>query len=159
MTKEEAMALATARELDLVEVSPLSQPPVCKIMDYGKFQYRQNKIDQKHRKMQKKGETKGIRISLKTEQHDLEVKAKQARQFLDNKDSLKVSLVFKGRESAHAHLAQEKMKEFAKLLSDIAKIEQEPKKQGNTMMMLLLPSNKQEQPEGTITNDQSQIIK
>lgn len=154
---EEAKRMATEKEMDLVEVSPLSNPPVCKIMDYGKYLYRQNKIDQKHRKMQIKSEIKGIRFSLRTGDHDLEIKANQAKRFFSERNSIKVQLVFKGRESMHQDLAMEKMKKFAQMLVDVGKLEEHPKRQGMSMFMTMTPlPKKSEQPQEQKQAEQKQ---
>ncbi len=133
------MALAQEREVDLVEVSPRDNPPVCKLMDYGKYLYYQKKIEQKHRKMQKKTEVKGIRLSFRTDKHDIETKIKQAKRFLEDRDVVKISLVFKGREATHTGLAIEKMNYIADQLKENAHLEQPPKRQGNILMMILSP--------------------
>lgn len=137
-----ALEMAKEHNLDLVEVAPNARPPVCRIMDYGKHQYKQKKQEQKHRKMQKQTEVKGIRISLRTSSHDLETKAKQAERFFKQRNLVKVSLVFRGREHAHQELGYKKMKEFIDILGEEAVVEQEPKKQGNNLMMILAPPNK-----------------
>lgn len=136
---EDALRLAREQEFDLVEVAPTAHPPVCKIMDFGKHLYKQNKLAQKQRSKQKKSEVKGIRLSLRTGDHDIAVKMKKARQFLKEGHSLKIALIFKGREVAHHDLATEKMESFKKELADVAKIDQEPKKQGYNLFMILSP--------------------
>lgn len=136
---DEALQLAEAHGLDLVEVAPKAVPPVCKLMDYGKYLYRQNKIEQKHKKMQKQGEMKGIRLSYSIDKHDLETKIRQAEGFLKSRNSVKVTLMFKGREASHADLGREKMKMFIDALKDIAQVEEAPRKLGNSMFMVLVP--------------------
>lgn len=138
---EEAIRLAEERSLDLVEVAPKANPPVCKILDYGKYLYRLNKQEQKQKRMQKQGEIKGIRITFRIDQHDLETKINRAREFLENRNSVKVTLVFRGREAAHAELAKEKLSQFTENLKDIAQIEEAPKMQGSQMIMILNPKN------------------
>lgn len=140
MATDKAKELAKEKELDLCEVSPNSDPPVCKIMDYGKYQYHQKKVDTKHRKMQKKTEVKGVRMGFKTGDHDMEVKAKQARKFLEAGNNVKVSLIFRGRESMYKGLAREKMLKFQESLNEICSIETPPKGQGNTLIMILTPN-------------------
>lgn len=140
MSSAEALQMARERELDLVEVAPLAKPPVCKILDYGKFLYRQNKIEQKHKRMQKKTEMKTIRLSLRIDEHDLDVKAKQARGFLDEGNSVKVNLMFKGREMAHEDLGMQKVQAFFDRIKDAAAVEAPAKKQGNSINMVLIPS-------------------
>jgi translation initiation factor IF-3 len=139
MAIEKALGLAKDVDLDLAEVAPNAKPPVCKIMDYGKYQYHQKKVETKHRKMQKKTEVKGVRMGFKTGEHDIQVKAKQARKFLAAGNAVKVSLIFRGREAAYKHLAIDKMNKFAEGLSDVAKVDTLPKKQGNTLLMILTP--------------------
>ena len=139
MATDKALEQAKSKDLDLVEVSPNANPPVCKIMDYGKYQYKQKKIDQKHRKMQKQTEVKGIRIGFRTDNHDLEVKKKQAEKFLKARNIVKVSLIFKGRELAHAELAEEKMKKFGEDLAEFGNIEEGPKRQGYNLIMIITP--------------------
>lgn len=140
MSSAEALQMARERELDLVEVAPLAKPPVCKILDYGKFLYRQNKIEQKHKRMQKKTEMKTIRLSLRIDEHDLDVKAKQARGFLEEGNSVKVNLMFKGREMAHEDLGMQKVQAFFDRIKDAASVEAPAKKQGNSINMVLIPS-------------------
>ena len=139
MATEKALTLAKEKDLDLAEVAPNANPPVCKIIDYGKYQYHQKKVETKHRKMQKKTEVKGVRMGFKTGEHDIQVKAKQARKFLAAGNAVKVSLIFRGREAAYKHLAINKMNKFAEGLSDVAKVDTLPKKQGNTLLMILTP--------------------
>ncbi len=125
--------------MDLVEVSPLSSPPVCKIMDYGTYLYSQKKKDRKQKKASKQTETKTIRMSIRTEIHDLTIKAKKAKKFLEDRNTVKVVVIFRGREMAHGDLAEDKLHEFFTLLEDISTIEQEPKRQGYQMTMILNP--------------------
>jgi translation initiation factor IF-3 len=136
---EEARRLAQEAGLDLVEVAPQAKPPVCKIMDFGKHLYKEKKQLQKQRSKQKKSEVKGIRISLRTGQHDLDFKIKRARKFLEQGNSIKVALIFKGRELSHFDLALAKMDVVKEGLIDIAKVDQEPKKQGYNLFMILSP--------------------
>lgn len=139
MATDKALALAQEKDLDLCEVAPNVNPPVCKIMDYGKHQYHQKKIDTKHRKAQKKTEVKGVRMGFKTGEHDMETKAKQARKFLEVGNSVKVSLIFRGREAMYKDLAKEKMLKFQESLEEMCTIETSPKGQGNTLIMILTP--------------------
>jgi len=140
MAIEKAMALAEKESLDLAEVAPNANPPVCKVMDYGKYQYHQKKVDTKHRKSQKKTEVKGVRIGFKTGDHDLMVKRKQAEKFLSAGNSVKISLIFRGREAIYKDLAKEKMMTFYEDLKEIASIDTAPKGQGNTLIMILTPN-------------------
>ena len=133
------MQLAQEQGTDLVEVAPQANPPVCKLLDYGKFLYRQRKIEQKHKRMQKQAEMKGVRLSFRIDKHDLDTKIRQAREFLSHRDSVKVALVFKGREASHADLAKDKLLYFMNELKDVSQVEEQPKKQGNSMFMVLVP--------------------
>ncbi len=136
---EKAMSLAQEAGLDLAEVAPNATPPVCRLLDYGKYLYRQSKNEQKHKSKQKKHEVKGIRISLRTDTHDMEVKIKRAKKFIEDGNSLKVQLMFRGREITHFDLAKEKMEYIKEQLKDLAKVDQEPKKQGYNLIMILSP--------------------
>ncbi len=136
---EDALGLAEAHGFDLVEVAPKANPPVCKILDYGKYLYRLNKQEQKQKRMQKQGEMKGIRITFRIDQHDLETKINRAKEFLGDRSSVKVTLAFRGREAAHADLGKSKLNQFVEALKDVAQIEEAPKMQGNQMIMVLTP--------------------
>lgn len=108
-------------------------------MDYGTYLYSQKKKEQKQKKASKQTETKTIRLSIRTEIHDLTVKAKKAHKFLEDRNTVKVVVIFRGREMAHGDLAESKLREFFTLLEDISIIEQEPKRQGYQMTMILNP--------------------
>lgn len=131
--------MARERDLDLVEVAPNAVPPVCKFMDYGKYLYRQQKAERKHNARQKQSEVKGIRIGFRTGIHDIEVKAKQTRKFLADRDVVKVTMLFRGRENTHKDLGMEKMKIFYDMVKDVCKLDERPKSQGNTLFMILSP--------------------
>lgn len=139
MGTAKALQMAKDAELDLIEVAPDAKPPVCKIADYGKYLYHQDKVDRKHKKQQKKTEIKGIRIGFRTGDHDLEVRANQARKFLADRNLVKVTLLFRGREIVYTELARQKMKTLYEKLADVADVEQFPKSQGNTLIMILTP--------------------
>lgn len=136
---EKGLQMARERELDLVEVAPMAKPPVCKILDFGKFLYRQKKQDQKQKKSQKQGAVKGIRLSVRTDTHDLQVKAEKAKKFLEARSVVKISLVMRGRELSHIELGRDKLKLFHKMLGDAGEIMEPPKKQGNNLIMVLSP--------------------
>ena len=139
MGLEKAIKLAQNVSLDLVEVSPMATPPVCKIMDYGKHLYKHKKLDQAQKKAQKQTEVKGVRPSLRTGEHDLQTKLRQAEKFLSKKNLVKFSLILKGREFAHQDLAFKKMEEVMERLSEVADVDTPAKKQGNHLMMILSP--------------------
>ena len=139
MPIEKAIALAEERGTDLVEVSPKANPPVCKVMDYGKYLYKLKKQDQHQKKNTKKTEVKGIRLGVSIGDHDLEVKMKQARKFLEDKNMVKVVIIFKGRELMHKDMAREKMMEFARSLEDVGEIDNPPRHAGFQTVMVLAP--------------------
>ncbi len=124
----EARALAESVGLDLVEVSPKAQPPVCKILDYGKFQYMQQKQHRQSQAAQKTVSTKGVRIGLRTDTHDLDFKKRQAEKFLSKGNKVKVEIVLRGREKAHQGLARENIIEFLNTLEIPFRTEEEVKK-------------------------------
>jgi len=142
MAIEKAMDIAKEHGLDLAEVSPNSTPPVCRVMDYGKYLYHQKKVETKHRKMQKKTETKGVRIGFKTGDHDIQVKVRSAKKFLEAGNMVKVTLLFRGREAMYKDLATEKLLKFQEELQEMSVIELKPKKQGNSLIMILTPLKK-----------------
>ncbi|MEK7749937.1 MAG: translation initiation factor IF-3, partial [Planctomycetota bacterium] len=122
ISKEEAIAKAKGVESDLVEVAPDASPPVCRIMNYGKFKYKQKK---KTHQKQHVVQLKELRLRPKTGEHDIQTKIRQARKFLENKDRVLINMMFKGRERAHAELGDEILKQIAAALEDIAKVEKD----------------------------------
>ncbi len=128
MYTSEALEMARDRELDLVEVSPKAQPPVCRIMDYGKQQYKQSKQQRLAKAKQKAVETKGVRMGLRTDTHDLENKLKQIEKFLRKGNKVKIEIVLKGREKAHQELARENIKNFLVKIETPYKIEEDIKR-------------------------------
>ena len=139
MSLDDALALAEQADLDLVNVSPNAEPPVCKILDYGKYRYEQQKKEKAAKKNQHVTEIKEIRLSPSIEDHDVDVKAKTAIKFLQDGDKLKVSLRFRGRERDYTQLGYEVMQKFAELVSDYGVIEKEPKMEGRRMNMFMGP--------------------
>jgi len=134
----EALAIAREAKLDLVEVAPDAVPPVCRLMDYGKYRYRQKKRAHEARAHHHRVHTKEIRLHPKTGDHDLETKARHARRLLTLGDKVQANVFFKGREMAHKELGYEVLRKFAALLEDVAKIEREPKMEGRRMVMVLV---------------------
>lgn len=124
-----ALSIARERGYDLVEVSAKSRPPVCRLLDYGKYKYRLMKEAQKQKKRQKKLTVKGVRISLRISKHDFEFKARQADKFIKQGHKVRVELILHGREHAHADLARQKLKEFIETMEEKVQVEQEPKKE------------------------------
>ena len=138
----DALSMAEERGLDLVEVAPNAVPPVCRILDYGKFRYEQSKKEREARKNQKQVEVKQIRLEPKTDDHDLEVKAKQARRFLLEGDKVKFNLRFRGREIFHQEIGLEMLERMAEELRDISVVEQRPTMEGRVLTLLLAPNQK-----------------
>lgn len=134
-----AMAIAKERELDLVEISPMTSPPVCKIMNWGHFKYEQNLKERKQRKASRVLEEKTIRLSARIEQHDLETKSKNARKFLTKGHKVKIMVVLKGRENAHKEKGVVGVNSFAELVSGVSVKETEPKIERNTVSATLAP--------------------
>lgn len=131
--------MAAKAGLDLVEVSPNSTPPVCRVMDYGKFRYQQSKKQQVAKKSQSIIQVKEVRIRPKTEEHDLQVKIKQIRKFLGQNDKVKVAMMFRGREIAYADMGRKIMEDIKAGLADVSIIDQHPKVEGRNMVMILSP--------------------
>jgi translation initiation factor IF-3 len=142
VTLREALAIAEERGLDLMEVAPNAVPPVCRIVDYGKFRYEQTKKDREARKNQKQAELKEVRLKPKTDDHDLEVKAKQARKFLLAGDKVKFTVRFRGREIFHPDIGREMLEQMAEDLRDVATVEQRPLMEGRALSLMLAPSAK-----------------
>jgi translation initiation factor IF-3 len=135
----EALAEATKAGLDLVEVSPTAAPPVCRIMDYGKFRYQQSKKVQVSKKSQTVIQVKEIRLRPKTEEHDLEVKVKHVKKFLEQHNKVKISMMFRGREIAYTDIGRKIMEDIKNTLADGCVIDQQPKLEGRNMIMILSP--------------------
>lgn len=139
LSLRDAINAARERELDLVEVAANAKPPVCKILDYGKFQYLQVKKHRESRKTQKATEIKEIRLRPKTDDYHAGFKIKRARRFLEAGMKVKVRVQFRGREITHPEIGFEQLKEVADALADIAIVEQRPGMEGRTMLMVLAP--------------------
>jgi len=138
----DALVLAEERGLDLVEVAPNAVPPVCRILDYGKYRYEQTKKEREARKHQKQAELKEVRLKPKTDDHDLEIKARQARKFLLAGDKVKFTVRFRGREMAHPDIGREMLEQIAEQLRDVATIEQRPLMEGRALSLMLAPGAK-----------------
>lgn len=137
MTSKEAMNLAKEAGVDLVMVSPSANPPVCRIVDYGKFKYEQLRREKEAKKKQKVVEVKEVRLSPNIDVNDLNTKCNAARKFIEKGNKVKVSLRFRGREMAHVDTTKHILEDFAEKLSDVAVIEKAPKMEGRSMMMFL----------------------
>jgi translation initiation factor IF-3 len=139
MGVREAIAVAEERGLDLVEVAPNATPPVCRIMDYGKYKYAQKKKTQEARKRQVQVQVKEVKMRPKIEEHDYQFKVRNARRFLEQKNKVKVTLVFRGRELAHTDIGRGIMTRVAQETQDIASIEKSASMEGRAMTMILTP--------------------
>ena len=155
MSSEEALAIAQEQELDLVLIAPQAKPPVCRIMDYSKYKYAQQKKVKEAKKKQKTIEVKEIRLSLNIDIHDFETKLSHARRFLGDGNKVKVTIRFRGRERAHPENGEHNMNRFAEALSDISVVDKKPVIDGRSMTMFLSPkpTSAKEQKNKTKTND------
>ena len=139
MSSREALAIAEEQNLDLVLMSPNAEPPVCKIIDYGKFKFDQAKKLKEQRKAQKTVDIKEIQLSMTIEKHDIDVKAKHAQKFLSNGDKVKVSIRMKGRQQARPEMGIEVMNTFFEVIKDFGVIEKAPEIMGRNIFMVLAP--------------------
>jgi translation initiation factor IF-3 len=141
LTAKRALELAAQEQLDLVEVAPNADPPVCKIMDYGKFKYQQSKRVQEAKKKQTVIQVKEVKIRPKTGEHDMLVKIQHIRRFLAQKDKAKVTILFRGREIAYSDQGTKVLARIREELKDEAVVEQMPKMEGRNMVMILAPKS------------------
>ena len=139
MTGAKALAMAEAAELDLVKIAPQAQPPVCKIMDYGKYRFEQAKREKEARKNKRVVDIKEVRLSLNIDNHDFNTKLTHAQRFIKSGDKVKVSIRFRGREMGHPELGVEIMKKFAEACQEFAVVEKPAKLEGRNMLMFLAP--------------------
>jgi translation initiation factor IF-3 len=139
VTPERGLELAVQADLDLVEISPNAAPPVCKIMDFGKFKYEQQKRESEARKNQKVIEVKEVKFRPNTDTHDYGVKMRNVVKFLEKGDKVKVTLRFRGREMAHQNLGRELLERVAEDVKEIGKVENMPKMEGRQMVMMIGP--------------------
>jgi translation initiation factor IF-3 len=138
MTPEEAQRIAEQRDLDLVEVAPTAAPPVCRIMDYGKFRYAQKKKAQESRKKSGASQVKEVKVGANTGAHDVNVKCGHVRQFLGEGHRVKVSVFFRGRSITHPELGEAMLKRIAEVLNDVAVVEHPPRMEGRSMSIMLV---------------------
>lgn len=142
MVTKDAVRLAAERGFDLVEVAPNAEPPVCKMMDYGKFRYEQKKKQQEAKKKQTTIQLKEIKFRPKTDEHDFLTKVRHIRRFLEGGDRVKATVFFRGREIVHKDRGAEILQRVVEALQDIARIDQEPVFEGRTMNLILAPHGK-----------------
>jgi translation initiation factor IF-3 len=139
MTSRDALRLAAEKDLDLVKIAPQATPPVCRIMDYGKFRFEMAKKDKEAKKKQKVVEVKEIRMSLNIDEHDLETKINHAQQFVKSGNKVKVTVRFRGREMAHTELGGKLLERFADACAEIASLDKQPKLEGRSISLFLAP--------------------
>ncbi len=139
MDIRDALRLSDEHNLDLVAIAPNATPPVCRLMNYGKYKYEQSKREKESRKNQKVIEVKELRVTPTTDVHDLEFKTNRAKEFLSRGNKVKFSVLFRGREIVHSHLGQEILTGIAEKLSEVADLERAPKLEGRNMVMILAP--------------------
>ncbi len=139
MTPREALQLAEEKELDLVLVTDKADPPVCRIIDYGKFKFERDKKEKEAKKKQHTVDVKEVKMRYKIEEHDYNVRLNQAKRFLKDGDKVKATIMFRGREIQHSDIARDLLTRLANDLQDFAEVQQTPKQEGRNMMMLLAP--------------------
>lgn len=139
MLAREAIRLATEQQLDLVEVAPTAKPPVCRIMDFGKFKYEQQKREKEVKKKQKIVSLKEVKLRPGIEDHDFDVKLKNAQRFLADGDKVKVTIMFRGRELSHPELGRQLLVKMADILKETVNVEREPRLEGKNMIMIVAP--------------------
>lgn len=139
LAPRDALQMAQEKELDLVLLSDKADPPVCRIMDYGKFKFEQEKKAREARKKQHTADVKEVKMRYKIEEHDYNVRVNQAERFLKSGDKVKATIMFRGREIQHSDLAETLLMRMATDLQEIAEVQQAPKKEGRNMMMMLSP--------------------
>jgi len=147
MSLEDALELANEKKLDLVNISPNANPPVCKILDYGKYRYEMQKREKEARKKQRITQVKEIRLSTFIEDHDINVKAHTASKFLKDGDKVKVSLRFRGREKDYASRGLEVMQKFSENIAEFGTVEKKPEFEGRSLIMVVAPKIDKEKPE------------
>ena len=139
MPTVQALKLAEEQQLDLVKIAPNAKPPVCKLMNYGKYRFEQSKKEKEIKKNQKVVETKEVRLSATIEDHDIDVRYRQAVKFLQDGNKVKVSIRFRGRQIAHSEIGEEQMTDFAERIKDCGIVEKKPTVEGRNMFMILAP--------------------
>ena len=141
VSSREAQKIADERKLDLVKIAPTAKPPVCRIMDYGKYKFDQAKKEKEARKKQKTVDVKELRLSPSIDTHDVQVKVKKANEFLKDGDKVKISIRFRGREIGHSKVGMQIMDDFAKATEEFGTVDKQPKMEGKSLVMFLAPKN------------------
>lgn len=151
---DDALRMAEEAGLDLVEVAPTADPPVCRIMDYGKFKYEQSKREKESRKGSKHSELREVRMRVKIDEHDIDFKARTARKLLAEGDKVKVSVMFRAREITHPEIGRELLDRFYEKIRDVSSLERSPTMEGRMMSIVVTPGVKRErQPVATSRSD------
>ncbi len=157
MPTAQALRLAEERQLDLVNIAPSARPPVCRLMDYGKYRFEQSKKEKEIKKNQRIIETKEVRLSATIEDHDIDVRFRQAVKFLQDGNKVKVSIRFRGRQITHTEIGNEVMLAFAERIKDYGVVEKKPQVEGRNMTMVLAPRDpKKETIKGGTSNAQTE---
>ncbi|MFC5712736.1 translation initiation factor IF-3 [Thalassorhabdus alkalitolerans] len=146
-SKSEALEMAQNANLDLVMVAPNAKPPVCRIMDYGKYRYEQQKKEKEARKKQTVINVKEVRLSPNIEKHDFDTKLRNARKFLTKGDKVKAAIRFRGRMITHSEIGKEVLERLAKECEDVATVETKPKMEGRSMFLILAPKNEKDKKD------------
>ena len=141
VSSKEAQKIADERKLDLVKIAPTAKPPVCRIMDYGKYRFDQAKKEKEARKKQKTVDVKELRLSPSIDTHDVQVKVKKAKEFLQDGDKVKISIRFRGREIGHSKVGMQIMEDFAKETEEFGVVDKQPKMEGRSLVMFLAPKS------------------
>ena len=141
VSSREAQKIADERKLDLVKIAPTAKPPVCRIMDYGKYKFDQAKKEKEARKKQKTVDVKELRLSPSIDTHDVQVKVKKANEFLKDGDKVKISNRFRGREIGHSKVGMQIREDFAKATEEFGTVDKQPKMEGKSLVMFLAPKN------------------
>ncbi|WP_243152999.1 translation initiation factor IF-3 [Sporotomaculum syntrophicum] len=144
LSAREALKLAEEKQLDLVEIAPQAKPPVCRIMDYGKFKFEQGKREKEARKNQRIINVKEVKLRPNIDDHDFDVKAKNAIRFLKDGDKVKLTIMFRGRQIVHPDLGKNLLLRMAEQVAELANVERQPKLEGKNMIMILAPKQQQE---------------
>jgi len=152
-----ALALAEESGLDLVEVAPTARPPVCRIMDYGKYRYEQSKKAHEAKRHQKTVQVKEVKFRVKIDEHDFQFKKNHIVRFLMEENKVKATIMFRGREVTHAELGQRILQRLLEDLKDIAEVERFPKLEGHTMTMILSPKKQQQAQKGTAKELENEV--
>lgn len=153
MDRDKAIEMASERGADLVEVAPNATPPVCRIMDYGKFKYEQKKKNQEAKKKQQTVSVKEIKLRPQTDKHDIDTKVRHVKRFLGDGDKVKFNVFFRGRERAHPELGESVLQRVFEQVSDLARIEAPPQMDGRRMIMVIAPESEKDKERADAASD------